>query len=217
MSDPFFGQIQAMPYSFAPLYWSFCWGQSMAVSQNQALYALVGNQFGGDTVNFLLPDLRGRVLRGAGAATAGTSSVIVGQKAGAEQVALVPTNLPQHLHPASFAGTGGSAGTPLSVAVAVQASTGSTGNAYVPSTTNKFLAGSPTGGTGAQMWATSLSNPAVELGGVTATVSGGGGGITGGTVTVGANTTTSAPMSVLNPSLGMNFCIAIQGIWPTRD
>jgi microcystin-dependent protein len=217
MSDPYAGQIEPFPYSYAPINWSFCWGQSIPVSQNQVIFSLLGIQFGGDTTNFLLPDLRGRVLRGAGTPPAPLGRVLVGQKMGAEQVALASTNLPQHLHPATFAGTGGSAGTPLSVAVSVQALTGSTGNAYVPSTTNKFLAGSPTGGTGAQMWATSLSNPAVELGGVTATVSGGGGGITGGTVTVGANTTTNAPMSMLNPSLGMNFCIALQGLYPMRD
>lgn len=61
--DPFLGQIQLFPYEFAPQYWALCNGQIMQISQNEALFSLLGTKFGGDGVSaFGLPDLRNAAL-----------------------------------------------------------------------------------------------------------------------------------------------------------
>lgn len=59
--EPFLGQIQLLPYNFAPNGWAFCEGQLMAISQNTALFSLLGTTYGGDgTTNFALPNLKGK-------------------------------------------------------------------------------------------------------------------------------------------------------------
>ena len=61
MDNPFLGQIELFPYNFAPRGWSTCEGQLLPINQNQALFALLGTNFGGDgRVTFALPDLRGK-------------------------------------------------------------------------------------------------------------------------------------------------------------
>ncbi|PKM39734.1 MAG: phage tail protein [Firmicutes bacterium HGW-Firmicutes-8] len=58
--DPFIGLIKSFPYGFAPAGWAFCDGRLLQVTQYQALFALIGNKFGGDgRTTFALPDLRG--------------------------------------------------------------------------------------------------------------------------------------------------------------
>ena len=62
MSEPFLGQIVPVPYNFAPKGWAFCQGQLLSISQNTALFSLLGTTYGGNgTTTFALPDLRGRV------------------------------------------------------------------------------------------------------------------------------------------------------------
>ena len=62
MSDPYIGEIRLVPYTFAPMGWLFCDGQVLPVAQYQALFAVIGNIYGGDGQNnFALPDFRGRV------------------------------------------------------------------------------------------------------------------------------------------------------------
>ena len=67
MSDAFIGEIRLLPYTFAPIDWAYCDGQELYISQNQALYAIIANTFGGDarlgTVG--LPNLKGRTAMGA--------------------------------------------------------------------------------------------------------------------------------------------------------
>ncbi|CAM3514182.1 tail fiber protein [Polaromonas hydrogenivorans] len=59
--EPFLGQIQLLPYNFAPNGWAFCEGQLMAISQNTALFSLLGTTYGGDgTTTFALPNLKGK-------------------------------------------------------------------------------------------------------------------------------------------------------------
>lgn len=59
--EPFLGQIQLLPYNFAPQGWSFCEGQMLQISQNSALFALLGTMYGGDgRVTFALPNLKGK-------------------------------------------------------------------------------------------------------------------------------------------------------------
>ncbi|RZJ06639.1 MAG: phage tail protein, partial [Rubrivivax sp.] len=62
MSDPFIGELKLISFSYPPKGWAFCDGQLLRISQNTALFSLLGTNFGGDgRVNFALPDLRGRV------------------------------------------------------------------------------------------------------------------------------------------------------------
>lgn len=62
MSEPFVGEIKVVPWSFAPRGWAFCNGQILPISQNQALFAVIGTAYGGDgKTTFALPDFRGRV------------------------------------------------------------------------------------------------------------------------------------------------------------
>jgi microcystin-dependent protein len=109
MSVPFIGQIKLFAGTFAPLGWSFCNGSLMQISQNDALFALIGTTYGGDGINtFALPDLRGRVAVHQGT-LAGGSTYTMGQSAGAESVTLTPAQLPQHSHgPLPGNDTGGS-------------------------------------------------------------------------------------------------------------
>ena len=98
MATPFLGEIRMAGFSFAPKGWALCNGQTMPISQNQALFALLGTTFGGDGVtNFLLPDLRGRTAINPGSQT-GTPAFTPGQKAGEEVHTLTQSELPAHSH-----------------------------------------------------------------------------------------------------------------------
>ena len=67
MPDPYIGQIEVFAFDFAPKGWALCAGQLMSISQNQALFSVIGTTFGGDGItNFALPDLRGRTPIGQG-------------------------------------------------------------------------------------------------------------------------------------------------------
>ena len=99
MAEPFLGQIMLCGLSYAPVGWADCWGQLLPISQNTALFALLGTSFGGDgRSNFALPDLRGAVAVSTGQ-RAGGSQYAMGQTAGSETVALLSNQLPPHTHP----------------------------------------------------------------------------------------------------------------------
>lgn len=100
MSDPFLGEIRIFAGSSAspPRYWAFCSGQHLPISQNQALFALIGVTYGGDGISyFMLPNLNGRVPIGADQGPS-LSPYKLGDAGGVEQVTLAPTQLPQHTH-----------------------------------------------------------------------------------------------------------------------
>lgn len=100
MSDPFVGEIRMFAGNFAPQGWAFCDGQLLAVSQNDALFSLLGTIYGGDgRTTFGLPDLRGRVPIHAGQGP-GLSERRLGSKGGEEKVTLTVNQLPSHSHPA---------------------------------------------------------------------------------------------------------------------
>jgi len=87
-----------VPYNFAPHGWAFCDGQQLAITQNTALYSLLGTTYGGDgRTTFALPDLRGRVPMHAGQGP-GTRSHRLGEKAGTESVTLSRQQMPTHSH-----------------------------------------------------------------------------------------------------------------------
>ena len=112
MSNPFLGEIRMAGFNFAPRGWAFCAGQLLAISQNDALYALVGTTFGGDGVNtFGMPDLRGRLPINQGQGP-GLSPYVLGQKAGTESVTLTTAQIPAHSHVITAASSGARSANP---------------------------------------------------------------------------------------------------------
>lgn len=106
MSEPFVGEIRMFAGNFAPRGWAFCDGQLLAVSQNDALFSLLGTIYGGDgRTTFGLPDLRGRLPIHAGTGP-GLSSRRLGARGGAEKVTVTTNQLPSHNHN-NLVGTGG--------------------------------------------------------------------------------------------------------------
>lgn len=106
MSEPFIGQIKMTGFNFPPRGWAMCDGQLLAISQNPALFSILGTTYGGDgRTTFALPDLRGRMVAGVGTGYA------LGQSSGAENSTLSLANLPAHNHAvsASMRASGGTA------------------------------------------------------------------------------------------------------------
>lgn len=101
MSEPFIGQIMAVGFNFAPRGWAMCNGQLLPISQNDALFALIGTTYGGDGVTtFALPDLRSRIAIHQGQGP-GLTNRPIGQASGTETVTLVANQMPSHTHPVS--------------------------------------------------------------------------------------------------------------------
>lgn len=97
MSDPFLGEIRMFGGNFAPLGWAFCDGQLLPISDNDALFTLIGTTYGGDgQETFGLPDLRGRSPLHQGT-NAGTTFVL-GENGGVEEVTLTAQQIPNHTH-----------------------------------------------------------------------------------------------------------------------
>jgi microcystin-dependent protein len=98
MSEPFVGEIRMFAGNFAPRGWAFCDGQLLAVSQNDALFSLLGTIYGGDgRTTFGLPDLRGRIPLHQGHGP-GLSERRLGSKGGAEKETLTTNQLASHSH-----------------------------------------------------------------------------------------------------------------------
>jgi microcystin-dependent protein len=102
--EAFVGQLLCVPYNFAPTGWAFCAGQVMSISQNTALFSLLGTMYGGDgRSTFGLPDLRGRVPIGMGQGP-GLSDYSQGEQNGVESVTLQGNEFPVHAHTLSGSG-----------------------------------------------------------------------------------------------------------------
>jgi len=98
MSSVFIGSLMLVPYNFAPVNYALCQGQTLPISQNTALFSLLGTTFGGDGKStFALPNLQGNLAVGAGQA-AGLSNYTLGQTGGSPTVTLNPTQVPPHTH-----------------------------------------------------------------------------------------------------------------------
>ena len=112
MSEPFVGEVRMFAGNFAPRGWAFCDGQLMSVSQNDALFSLLGTIYGGDgRTTFGLPDLRGRIPIHPGTGP-GLSARKLGAKAGAENVTLTTQQLGQHSHTFEAVSTNATASAP---------------------------------------------------------------------------------------------------------
>src|SRR5580658_5299530 len=98
MSDPYVGEIRAVGYNFAPTGWAQCNGQLLAISQNTALFSLLGTAYGGNgTSNFGLPNLQGNVTISQGQSLVG-QLYDLGETGGASQIALSRNESPGHTH-----------------------------------------------------------------------------------------------------------------------
>ena len=109
MSEQFLGELRMMSFGFAPKGWAFCNGQLLPINQNQALFALLGTQYGGDgRTNFALPNLQGRLAVGAG------QGLTQGQTVGEAAVTLTVAQIPAHTHPVSCSNAAGTQAAPTS-------------------------------------------------------------------------------------------------------
>ncbi|WP_346840819.1 tail fiber protein [Metapseudomonas otitidis] len=190
--DPFIGEIKMFGGNFAPRGYAFCMGQSMAIAQNTALFSLLGTTYGGNgQTTYGLPDLRGRSPVGQSQAP-GLSLIDLGELGGAETVTLLQTQMPMHTHLASGTSTISAAGTP-------------TNPALVPSATNSVLGGSVGGSpSAAAIWSSAMSTPVPLTNPSTVNV----------TVQMAGG---SQPVAIRNPYIGINFIIALDGIFPSRN
>src|ERR671932_2189832 len=101
MSDPFVAEIRVVGFNFAPTGWAFCDGQLLPISQNTALFSLLGTSYGGDGKStFALPNLQDSVPvhQGQGA---GLSQYSLGQSGGAQAITLLTSEIPVHTHQAN--------------------------------------------------------------------------------------------------------------------
>jgi microcystin-dependent protein len=181
MSSFYLGQITMFGFGFPPRGWALCNGQTLAINQNAALFALLGTSYGGNGINnFQLPNLQAAVpvCEGQGA---GLSSYVLGQAGGNANVTLLQNQLPSHGHTFNATKTGASSAT-------------LTGN--IPATPTVSTPNPP------YMYANQGSPPLIFV-----TLAAGACGTTGG----------SQPHSNLMPSQTINFCIALTGIFPSRN
>ena len=127
MASPFLGEIRMFGGNFAPRGWAFCNGQIMPISQNTALFSLLGTTYGGNgTSTFALPNLQSRVPVHWGTG-AGLSSYVIGQQAGQENVTLLQSQMPAHTHLLNAVTSGGNQASPTGNLPAVE-STGTSLN-----------------------------------------------------------------------------------------
>ena len=172
MADPFVAEIRIFPFNFPPTGWAFCQGQLMPISQNTALFSLLGTVYGGDGKStFALPDLQGSAPMHPGQGQ-GLSLRDLGEIGGAETVTLLVSEIPLHTHVLLAAGAD-----PAESNVA----------------TNNALARSKNG----NAYATTLNITQMAFQGLPPT----GGGL---------------PHNNMQPYLTLNFCIALQGVFPQR-
>src|SRR5687767_11399322 len=98
MSDQFVAEIRIFPFNFPPTGWAFCDGQLMAISQNTALFSLLGTTYGGDGKStFALPDMRGRAPMQPGQGQ-GLRLRDLGEMSGVESITLLVSEIPVHTH-----------------------------------------------------------------------------------------------------------------------
>lgn len=98
MADPFVAEIRIFPFNFAPKGWAWCDGQLLPLSQNTALFSLLGTTYGGNGMsNFALPDLQGRAPMQPGQGP-GLSLHDLGESGGSETVTLLESEIPSHSH-----------------------------------------------------------------------------------------------------------------------
>lgn len=175
MSDQFVAEIRIFPFNFPPTGWAFCDGQLMPISQNTALFALLGTTYGGDGKStFALPDMQGNAPMQPGQGQ-GLSLRDLGEMSGVESITLLQSEIPLHTHN-----------------VVASQGDGTERNPNVAGT-GQLLAT----GVGISMYNAVAALTTVNL----QVISPAGGGL---------------PHNNMQPYLTLNFCIALQGIFPQR-
>jgi microcystin-dependent protein len=183
MSDPFVAEIRIFPFNFPPKGWAFCDGQLLPISQNTALFSLLGTFYGGDGKStFALPDLQGNAATCQGQG-GGLQDWVIGEVQGSQTVTLLDSEIPVHSHSFSATSTAGNSQT----ATNGQLAKGFKGNLQASNTAKMYSSA-------ASPQPNALMNPQVL------TVAGG-----------------SLPHNNMMPYLTLNFCIAMQGIFPPRS
>jgi microcystin-dependent protein len=120
MSNPFLGEIRMVGFNFAPLGWAMCNGQLLPISQNTALFSLLGTMYGGDGITtFALPDLRSRVPLHVGQGP-GLPAYVQGEVGGAPTATLLTSNLPAHNHVLYCVDSGGNQASPVGAYSAIE-------------------------------------------------------------------------------------------------
>ena len=146
MANQYLGEIRMVGFNFAPLGWALCNGQLLNISQNTALFSLIGTFYGGNgTSTFGLPNLQGRVPVHQG--NNGFASYVLGQLSGTENVTLLSNNMPIHNHLVNCNSAGGNQATPGGGLLAVE-STGTSSDyttAAADSTMNPAMIGNAGG------------------------------------------------------------------------
>ena len=193
-AEPFLGSVKIFGFNFAPRGFASCIGQQMSVNQNTALFSLLGTQYGGNgQTTFALPDLRGRapIHYGTGG---GLAEYTQGQSGGVETVTLITPQMPAHTH--DFANNGSALSAVQTKATTQAPAAGS------------LLARAADGGS-------SQTQPEIYVPAGTAgtTVALGGLNVAGTIASAGGG----QPVSVLQPFLVLNYCIALEGIFPSRN
>jgi microcystin-dependent protein len=199
--QPYMGTVCMTAAIYCPRGYAEADGRLLSISQNSALFALLGDTYGGDgRTTFALPDLRGRSPMGMGAGP-GLSPIKQGQRRGTEQTALNTTHLPTHNHTATFTPTGNPS--------AMKASTAGGSTTTPSSGTYLAAAAQPSGSreTPDNIYTTDGSN-LVAIKGLEAN--------TGGEVSVN-NTGSGAPFTTVPPQLGIRYCVAMTGLFPPRE
>jgi microcystin-dependent protein len=132
MADPYIGEIRLFAFPRVPTGWNACDGSSLAISEYETLYTLIGTTYGGNgTTTFNVPDLRGRVPISQGTVS-GQPTYVLGQSAGEESHTLLDAEMPAHSHPLISTTNAGTTKTP---ATNVHLATASpSGNLYAPPT-----------------------------------------------------------------------------------
>jgi len=200
-TDPYIGSICTTAATYCPAnQYLEANGQLLAINQYQALFSLLGNYYGGDgTTNFALPDMRGRSPVGVGTGP-GLTPVTTGQRRGIDFMTLTIQQLPMHSHAAIFTPDGGGSSVSLQASTKVATKPQAADGDYIAS--NNPLGGAP------KFIGAGDAAPTVDLGGI----SGGGG---GGTVQVG-DTGGNQAFANYPPQQALKYCIAVEGLYPTR-
>jgi microcystin-dependent protein len=171
--DPFVAEIRIFPFNFAPKGWAFCDGQVLPLSQNTALFSLLGTTYGGDgKSNFALPNLQGSAPMFYGQGP-GLSLHDIGETGGSDTVSLLESEIPSHPHSLMADARGANLNNP------------SPSNALARSTPQQIYTTPPA--------------PLTPLADQTIAPAGG-----------------DQPHNNLMPYLTLNFCIALQGVYPPR-
>ena len=209
--EPFMGQIITVGFNFAPQGWAFCDGQLLPIAQNTALFSLLGTTYGGDgRTSFGLPDLRGRVPMHAGRG-AGLREYHLGEREGRENITLTSSQLPRHKHTATLTS---SSTTPITATATLNVKNG-LGNSDAAN--NNYLAiGEAKDGRDTYPISNGYSTTSTSTMNSDAVKVKIAGGSIEGAVSV-ENTGGSQPVSIMQPSLALNYIIALQGVFPSRN